>query len=162
MGIAAGSPAPGFTATDDRGATTSLAELTAGGPVVLAFFKASCPTCQLAFPVFAELGRRHGDTVPFVAVAQDPAKVARPWLDERGFAGPVLDDSHGYPVSAAYDLDSVPTLVLVDGDGTVVDTAAGWDRDVVNAWDARLAAMTGREAVPVSEPGDGRPPWKPG
>jgi peroxiredoxin len=162
MAISPGSAAPPFALPDDSGGSTSLADLTAGGPVLLAFFKCSCPTCRLAFPVFGELARRYGDAVPVVAVGQDPVATSRPWLDDLGFPGPVLDDTAGYAASAAYDLDSVPTLVLVDRDGTVVDASAGWDRDRVNAWDERLAAMTGREPSPVSVEGDGRPPWKPG
>lgn len=162
MALAPGSAAPAFSLPDDGGGTTALADLTAGGPVVLAFFKPTCPTCQLAFPVYGELARRYGDAVPFVAVTQDRLDVSRRWLDERRFPGPVLDDSAGYPASAAYDLDSVPTLVLVGADGTVVHSTAGWDRDAVNAWDERLAAMTDRAPSPVSVEGDGRPPWKPG
>jgi peroxiredoxin len=161
MALAAGTPAPPFELPDDGGGTTSLEDLGAGGPVLLAFFKCSCPTCRLAFPVYGELARRYGDAVPVVAVGQDPVATSRPWLDDLGFTGRVLDDTPAYAASAAYDLDSVPALVLVDG-GTVVDASEGWDRDRVNAWDERLAAMTGREPSPVSEDGDGRPPWKPG
>jgi peroxiredoxin len=162
VAVARGAPAPPFELPDDGGGTTALADLVAGGPALLAFFKPTCPTCRLAFPVFGELERRYGDAVPVVAVTQDDLARSRAWLDELGFAGRVLDDSRGYAASAAYDLDSVPTLVLVAPDGTVVAASAGWDRDRVNAWDEALARMTGRSPSPVSVEGDGRPPWKPG
>jgi thiol-disulfide isomerase/thioredoxin len=130
---------------------------------VLAFFKTGCPTCQLSFPVWGELARRYGDAIPVVGVAQDPPAVAGPWLAERGFPGPNVDDSDGYPLSRAFAVDVVPTLVLVDGDGTVAEVGEGWSRDAANAWDERLAAATGRPSPgPVSEDEDGLPAFKPG
>ena len=130
--------------------------------MVLAFFKSTCPTCRLSFPVYARLERAYGDAIPIVAIAQDPLDVARRWLDERGFAGPAVDDARTtYAVSRAYEIDSVPTLVLVR-DGTVTATTEGWDRDEANAWAQRLAEVTGHDPIVVSTPDDGLPDFKPG
>jgi len=130
---------------------------------LLVFFKNSCPTCQLALPVYGELERRYGDALPVVAVAQDPARSARPWLDQRGFTGPLADDSGAYTVSNRHDVTTVPTMVLVDDDGTAVARSEGWDRDRANAWDEELARLTGRESPgPLSTPDDGLPAFKPG
>ena len=162
MPLTAGAVAPPFKLLDGTGAPRSLAELTAEGPALLAFFKTSCPTCRLAFPVVAELERRYGDAVPVVAVTQSDLATTLPWLDEHGFAGPVLDDERArFQVSAAYGVTSVPTLVLVDG-GRVIATGEAWDRERMNRWAAELGALTGREAPPVSTEGDGRPVFKPG
>lgn len=133
------------------------------GAAVLAFFKTSCPTCRLAFPVYGELHKRFGDAVPVVAVSQDPLPAARRWLDEMGFEGPVLDDTTGsYAASTAYDLDSVPTTVLIGDDGTVRHVVVGWDRDGVNELARLLGDDTGRFTAPVSTEADGRPAFKPG
>ncbi|MGH9152316.1 MAG: TlpA family protein disulfide reductase [Acidimicrobiales bacterium] len=162
MPLAAGAPAPPFELPDGTGAPRSLAQLTAAGPALLAFFKTSCPTCGLAFPVVGELERRYGGAVPVAAVTQTPLAAALPWLEEHRFAGPVLDDERGrFSVSAAYQVRSVPTLVLVDG-GRVVATSEGWDRDRMNRWASDLGALTGRPAPPVTTEGDGRPAYKPG
>ncbi|HEV2766491.1 MAG TPA: TlpA disulfide reductase family protein [Acidimicrobiales bacterium] len=165
MALPAGSEAPEFAlpAAGDESDLLSLADLTAEGPALLAFFKTSCPTCQLSFPVWGELARRYGDSVRVVAIAQDPLAKAREWLDEREFEAPVLDDSDGYVVSKAYELDAVPSLVLVDTDGKVLDSSEGWHRDRANAWDANLAELAGRSSPgPLSPEDDGRPPMKPG
>lgn len=136
--------------------------LAPGGAALLAFFKTTCPTCRLAFPVYGELERRYGDVVPVVAVSQSPMDVAATWLAEHGFAGPVLDDEAGrFTVSAAYQVGSVPTLVLVE-DGRVADTSEAWDRDRVNRWAFELGTRTGRSTAPVSTEADGRPLFKPG
>ncbi|MGH9187760.1 MAG: TlpA family protein disulfide reductase [Acidimicrobiales bacterium] len=148
MPLASGSPAPPGTPP---------------GPVVLAFFKNSCPTCQLALPVVGELERRYGDVLPVIAVAQDPAAAATPWLAERGFDGELVDDADGYPLSSAHRLVTVPTLVLIDGDGTVDAVVEGWSREGYNALDTELARRAGRPSPgPVSPESDGRPPFKPG
>ena len=163
--IAPGSPAPGFelTAGGAGHPRVTLDELTGSGPALLAFFKSSCPVCRLSFPVWGELHRRYGIGVKFAAVSQDPLAVARPWLDDLGFDAPVLDDSDGYAVSAAYDIETVPTLVLVDKAGQVVAASQGWDRERANAWDVELAELTGTTSPgPVSPVDDGLPPFRPG
>jgi hypothetical protein len=132
------------------------------GPALLAFFKNGCPTCQLSFPVYGELFRRYGDVLPVIAISQDPAGKAQPWLDERGFDGRLIDDSDGFQLSNAFEIETVPTLVLVEG-RAVIEVSEGWDRDLVNRWDELLARYTGRPSPgPVSTDDDGRPPYKPG
>lgn len=171
MPLAPGSEAPDFRLPSNDGTQRSLGDLTQGDgrPVVLAFFKTGCPTCRLAFPVYAELERRYGDAIPVVAVSQDPIDKTAPWLRDHGFTGPALDDtgpSHGdasqhYAVSRAYGVQTVPTLVMVEG-GAVVASSQAWDRDAVNDWARRLGQRLGRDTSAVSTEDDGRPAFKPG
>lgn len=141
----------------------ALAELTASGPTLLAFFKTSCPVCRISFPVWGELARRYGEAVGVVALSQDPLVRARPWLDENGFDAPVLDDSDGFTTSGAYQIETVPALVLVGADGRVADASEGWDRERANAWDLALAEVSGiPSAGPLSSPTDGLPAYRPG
>ena len=48
--LGAGERAPAFELQDVRGGKRSLDEILAGGAAVLAFFKITCPTCQLMMP----------------------------------------------------------------------------------------------------------------
>lgn len=154
-----GDDAPTFTLPGEDG-DVAWPDLARDGRILLAFYKGSCPTCQLAFPFLARLEAAHGTATPVVAVAQDPLDEARAWLDERGFGGHVLDDrAGGYAASAAYDLDSVPTLFLVE-DGRVTRTTEGWDREEIETWDEVLADRGGTPparldlaATPVFKPG---------
>lgn len=155
--IAPGTEAPPFSLPSmrpDAHGPTTLADVTHDGtrPVALAFFKTTCPVCQLAFPVFAKLA----ESAPVVAVSQDGPRSARPWLAEQGFEAETLDDSEDYEVSEAYGIRTVPTLVVIDPDGTVGRVVEGWDRDGVNAVAADLGTS------PVSTPGDGLPAFRPG
>jgi peroxiredoxin len=165
MTLAPGSAAPDFDlpALGGDRERIALADLTASGPTLLTFFKTSCPVCRLSFPVWGELARRYGQAVAVVALSQDPLVTARPWLDETGFEGPVLDDSDGFATSRAYRLETVPTLVLVGADGQIAEASEGWDRNRANAWDLALAELTGlSSAGPVSNPADGLPAYRPG
>lgn len=141
----------------------ALSDLTNDGQVVLAFFKRTCPTCKLAFPVYGEVARRIGGSVPVVAIAQDPLADAIQFAAEFGFGGLVLDDAAGgYAVSDRYGIRSVPTVFVIDRAGAIVDVVEGWSREWTNALVARFAADLGADPSPVSTEADGRPALKPG
>ena len=120
-----GSRAPAFTLPDLTGAPRSLKELLARGPVLLAFFKVSCPTCQYTFPF---LERLKDGKVTLVGISQDDARHTAEYNREYGVSFPVLLDAaaEDYPVSNAYGLTHVPSLVWVEPDGKVLLTSVGF------------------------------------
>ena len=61
--LSPGTPAPDFTLRAMDGKQFSLRDALARGPVVAAFFKISCPTCQYTFP-FCNGSTRHTETRP--------------------------------------------------------------------------------------------------
>jgi hypothetical protein len=89
-------------------------------------------------------------------VGEDPAPEIRSYAERHGHKVTTLSETAPYPVSDAFGIDTVPTLFLVGEDGTVRDAVVSWDRD---AWN-RLAEEAG--GAPVSEDGDGLPPFRPG
>jgi peroxiredoxin len=149
-------------APGDRAPSLDLADAATGesvtdpwreGAVVLAFFKTTCPVCQMAAPkvqALAETGVR------VVAVGEDPPPEIRAYADRHGQKVTTLSEPPPYAVSDAYALQTVPTLVLVDEDGTVRGAVESWDRD---GWN-RFAEAAGGAAV--SEEGDSLPPFRPG
>jgi thiol-disulfide isomerase/thioredoxin len=123
------------------------------GDVVLAFFKTTCPVCRLAAPKVQALA---DSGVRVVAVGEDPPEALSRYSTAYGQKVPTVTEPAPYAVSAAYGLETVPTLVRVGEDGTVTDTVESWDR---KRWN-RFAVAAGGD--PVSEPGDGLPAFKPG
>lgn len=123
------------------------------GPVVLAFFKSSCPVCQLTAPKVQALA---GGGARVVAVGEDPRPALVAYRDRFDQKVPTLSEPAPYRVSSAYGLVAVPTLFLVGGDGVVVDAVGGWDRE---GWN-RVATAAG--GAPVSAAGDGLPVFRPG
>jgi peroxiredoxin len=143
--------APEFELPTVVGAPTRLAELRADGPVLLVFAAEECPTCGLALrrlaPVvepLAPLG------ITIAAIFEDPLEVAARTARRAGFTGTVLAEPAPYEVSLAYELQSLPTTVLVDRDGRLLGRVVGWDAKGLNGLLERAAAAVDAAAVQVS------------
>lgn len=136
------------------GGETTLAEIVAAGPALLAFFKISCPVCQLTLPVLARL---HSPALPVYGISQDGAEDTRDFNRRFGVSSPVLLDSAraGYPASNAFGISSVPTLFLVEQGGGIGQVIEGWSKSDIE----RLAARAG---AAVFQPEDNVPAWKAG
>jgi peroxiredoxin len=126
--LATGTKAPGFELKTSDGKKFSLQGELANGPVVLAFFKVSCPTCQYTFPFLERLHKAYaGKGVKLVGVSQNDAKDTGAFAKEFGVTFPiVLDDTSKYPVSNAYGLTNVPTMFWIDADGEIEISSVGW------------------------------------
>jgi peroxiredoxin len=76
--LTVGTKAPEFELRAMDGRRFVLRDELATGPLVLAFFKVSCPTCQYAFPFLQRLERAYGHTgVRIIGVSQnDPKQTA--------------------------------------------------------------------------------------
>jgi peroxiredoxin len=153
--LEAGADAPSFQLPRLEGGETSLAESTAAGPALLAFFKISCPVCQLAFP-FLERLHKPG-TLTVYGISQNNARDTREFAKRYGVTFPVLLDleSNGFPASNAYGLTSVPTLFLVEPGGAIAQTIHGWDKQ-------KMSALGATNGVSVFRPEDNVPEWKAG
>lgn len=151
--LAVGDAAPSFALADiATGSVTS--DPWSEGPVALAFFKVTCPVCQMTAPKVSALA---AGGVRVVGVGEDPPDKLATYRDRFGQNVPTLSEPPPYRVSDAYGIVSVPSLYLVDHDGTIRDAVGAWDRD---AWN-RLAIAAGAIA-PISTPADGLPAFRPG
>ncbi len=148
--LATGSKAPDFELKTLDGKPFSLTDALARGPVVLAFFKVSCPTCQYALPFLERLHKAYGaNGVSLVGVSQNSAKDTAAFNQEFGVTFPVqLDDTDSYPVSNAYGLTNVPTVFWIAQDGEIEVSSVGWvkaDFEQIN----RKMAEAGKSATAV-------------
>jgi len=149
-----GAQAPDFTLDLLEGGRRSLGEILEAGPVLVVFFKVTCPTCQLALPY---LQRIEGGALQIYAVSQDDAARTREFMRLFGVHLPMLLDpaAGGYPASRAYGVEYVPSLFLVEPGGRISWTAEAFDRRAFE----QLAQRAGR---PMFEPGETVPLYKPG
>jgi len=154
--LATGTKAPEFSLKTIDGKAFSLSDELARGPIVLAFFKVSCPTCQYAFPFLERLHKAYGQNgARLFGVSQNDAKETAAFLKQFGVTFPVLlDDTHSYPASNAYGLTNVPTIYWIAEDGEIEVSSVGWvkaDFEQVN----RKMAEAGKAApVVVFQPGE--------
>lgn len=126
--LSTGTKAPDFTLTTLDGKGFSLADNLTHRPVVLAFFKVSCPTCQYAFPFLERLYRAYGQkSVVMYGVSQNDARDTAAFIKQFGVTFPILlDDIRSYPVSNAYRLTHVPTIFWIAEDGEIEVSSVGW------------------------------------
>ena len=150
-----GSRAPEFRLELLSGGAGTLTEILTGGPVLLAFFKISCPVCQMTFPF---LERIHASgAVRIFGISQNDASDTREFNQEFGVTFPTLLDSEdsGFPASNDYGISSVPTMFQVEPGGIISNVMEGWRKKDIEA----LAAPTG---AGLFRPGEYVPEWKAG
>ncbi|HEY1937496.1 MAG TPA: TlpA disulfide reductase family protein [Candidatus Angelobacter sp.] len=126
--------------------------LVTGRKAVLVFFETDCPTCQLALPYLNALKR---DSVQVIGLSQDDAASTREFVSQLKIAYPVELDT-GLKITREYAPQTVPTFYLLDENGQVQKTLAGFDKQGLN----ELAAELGQP--PIAPADDGAPAWKPG
>jgi peroxiredoxin len=146
-----GTAAPGFSLARLEGGLATLSQLLSGGPLLLAFFKVSCPTCQLTFPFLERISKP--GRLRFFGVSQDDAESTREFQREFGITFPMLLDSENenYPASNAYGISHVPSLFLIEPDGRVSWTSEGFSRKDIAALGAKAGAEPFREGESVPE-----------
>ena len=158
--LSTGVLAPRFTLPTVRGTRVSLDEALQEGPVILAFFKISCPVCQYAFPFLERLYQAHqGTGVTVLGISQNKLRDTQAFLREYGVTFPVaLDDTAKYPVSNAYGLTNVPTLFYISPEGEIEISSVGWSKVDMEAINRKLAehrnqapAMLWREGESIQD-----------
>lgn len=161
--VAAGRNAPVFSLPDFKGRTHSVADALKKGPVVLAFFKVSCPVCQYALPFVERIHKAYGsEKVSIWGVSQDDARDTKEFGEEYGLTFPMLVDEEGYPVSNQYGLTNVPTVVMIAPDGRATVSVHGFSKRDLEKISADLAKHTGKPSAKVFLAGEQVPDYKPG
>jgi len=162
--LIAGTKAPEISLPTTKGGNFSLTSALEAGPVVLAFFKVSCPVCQMAFPFFERLHQAYrGKNVSVIGISQDSAQDTATFARQFGITFPLaLDNTKTYPASNAYGLTNVPTLFLVSPEGEIEVSSVSWSRDELEDVSRRLAAASGSNVASVVRPEDDVPAFKPG
>jgi peroxiredoxin len=154
--LTAGKTAPEFELKAMDGKRFALRDELARGPVVLAFFKVSCPTCQYALPFLERLYKAYGHkSVTLVGVSQNDPKETSAFTKEYSVTFPVLLDPIGkYPVSNAYGLTNVPTIFWIAQDGEIEVSSVGWVKADFQDISRRMAETGNSAPAAVFKPGE--------
>jgi peroxiredoxin len=153
--VEAGAKAPDFQLSGLDGSARSLEDILAAGPALLAFFKISCPVCQLTAPYLERLAANR--EIQVIGISQDDAGATRGFRERFGVTFPTLLDlsSEDYPASNAYGITSVPSLFLLERDGTIARCFSGFSK-------RDLEEIGARAGVSPFGPEDHVPEWKAG
>ncbi len=161
--LEAGATAPQFSLRDLDGKPHSLSDALQKGPVLLAFFKISCPVCQFTFPFIERIFERYGGGKSAIwAISQDDVPDTRDFCKEFEITFPALPDGDDYPVSNLYGITNVPSLFLIEPDGTIGISVTGFSKKDLDAIAKNLAEVGSLPPSPLFAPSEIVPDYKPG
>lgn len=163
--VNAGSRAPSLTVKGLDGKNYVLDDLLRKGPVVAAFFKVSCPVCQFTFPFLERLHKLvGGDGVTVLGISQDDAPSTKEFARQYGLTFPMAMDekSKGYVASNAYGLTMVPTIFLIDEDGTAKVSSMGFVKYDLEKIASELAERKHMPRAPLFQASEQIPANRPG
>src|SRR5580765_4362857 len=131
--------------------TTPFLSLKKGEYGVLAFFKATCPTCMLGLPFIDKLflHHRNDSNIKMFGIAQEPESEAEKFAQQFAPALPMELDSSPFKLSQAYQLTNVPAVFLVNSEGKIEQTIVGFIKKEYEALAQRLAFLTQKTVVDI-------------
>lgn len=149
--LKAGISAPAFQLKSTSGGLMGVGSQST--PILLVFFKISCPTCQYTLP-FVE---RVASSVTVLGISQDNPEDTEYFANEYGLTFPIVFDEvrKGYPVSYDYKITHVPTFFLVEPGGRIAASWTGFSRQDLDELGHRFGAA-------VFRPSEQTPQFKPG
>ncbi len=162
MNLEPGALAPHFTLLGIDGREYSLPSDRGDGPLLLAFFRVKCATCDVAYPYLNRLKDAYPSGWQLWSICQDNPERAADYAGRFALAHPVLLDGAELEVSRLYDPPSTPALYLIGRDGRIEFTSEGFAKDDLNEIGRRIAGLVGAKAVGVASANDGNPALKPG
>lgn len=126
--LSAAQAAPDFTLKSMAGGNFNLAEQR-GNIIIINFWASWCGPCRIEMPVLQELHNKYQDlgvAVWGVNVEQEN-QAGRDYIAEIGVDFPVFFDASN-TVSAAYQVEAMPTTVIVDRHGKVRHVFRGYKK----------------------------------
>jgi peroxiredoxin len=151
--LEAGVKAPFFELHDLDGHAFAL-DVANASLYLAIFFKTTCPTCQYAWPFYERLHQAYaGAGLRVVGISQHDAVKTREYRATYEATFPHLLDE-GFAVSRAYDPEFVPTALLIDRQGAIVETLVGWQSQRVNELSEQIARRLDVPAQTIVQPQD--------
>lgn len=138
-----GAKAPDFSWKATDGKSYQLKDALADGPMLVAFFKISCPTCQYTLPFLERFAEHFGRVW---GVSQDDSSGTKDFAKTYGISFPLLlEDTEEYPTSNAYGITYVPSVFLVGQGGEILHSMIGFGKKDMEDMAGRLTALTGKK-----------------
>ena len=130
-----------------------------GGIAVLAFFKSSCPVCQMTAPYLDRLKRLNPE-LPLYGISQDDQDETRNFRDEYDLSFPILMD-RDLETTRTFELTNVPSIFVIRGEKATVE------RNIIGFEKAGLEYIHAQggpeiEKTPLFSEADQVPEFRPG
>lgn len=117
--VVSANPAPDFTLQSSTGENVRLAEQR-GQVVMLNFWASWCAPCLKEMPLLDEMSKRYSSAgfVLFGVNVEEDNTDAKKLLKKLGVTFPILFDTES-KASSLYNVDSMPTTVMIDKKGVI-------------------------------------------
>ena len=149
--VEAGDPAPAWIGKNVHGQSVSFPEVTGGKPAVVVFWATWCAYCKAFMPYLEAIQKDYAaDGVQIVAINALERGRGDPRAYLHSLGAPMVGILEGDDIAAAYEVQFIPGLMVVDDAGMVsyrrapTDLPAGrtlseiWDEEVRAALDLTL------------------------
>ena len=143
-----GATVPDITLTDLQNERVALSSLR-GTPVLLNFFTSNCTWCRSEMMNLAEVYRRVENmpvVIMGVCVGQDAATAAQ-FAAEQQLDIPVFTDDGGQS-QTLFQLERVPTLILLDAEGKVACIYEGATEQLAGIVEQTILAIANNQQLP--------------
>ena len=161
--LGVGRPAPQFGLFAIDGKKYSLQEGLKRGPVLAAFFKVACPTCQYTFPFLERLYQQlRSSGVQIWGISQDGVRDSQRFAREYAVTFPILIDDYPYHISREYGLEYVPSILLIAADGSIAIQSEGFTKRHLLEIQKSLAQTLSASVGALFQPSEKVPEYKPG
>ncbi len=150
-GLAAASPAE-LDATTIDGKSFRLPEHR-GKVVLIDFWATWCPPCRSSLAHYASLHERYGAKgLVVVAVTSEEDRLAvQRFVEELSLSFPIIHDPEG-SIAARFAPDTMPTAFLVNDEGFIVETFAGFNSGDEATIEKAILALLGKDPKPFRPP----------
>jgi len=143
LGVEAGDRAPRWQAFDFNGESVAFPGVAEGNPVVVVFWATWCPYCKAFMPYLKEIEadfHERGVKIVTINAKEDGRGDPKAYVENLGF--PMIAIRNGNVIARAYDVEFIPGLLIVDGDGMVAYRRAWTDlpagQEVAELWDGQV------------------------
>lgn len=145
-----------------EGAILDSADARSRGPLMFAFWKKSCGTCQFTAPFLQRFHHAYaGEHFRIWGISQENRGETLAFAHQFSLVFPQLLDA-GLSVTEQYRLISVPGIYLTDHSGIILHHSAAFDSQALNRVSRLIAERLEMEFVPIVLPEDDAPAFKPG
>ena len=141
--VEAGDPAPGWIGRDVNSDVVSFPEVLDAKPAVLVFWATWCPYCKAFMPYLEAIQTDYSaDGVQIITINALERGKGDPIAYLETLGSPVIGILYGDHIAAAYDVEFIPGLMVVNGAGIVsyrrAPTERPAGRKLSEIWDAEI------------------------